>query len=111
MDYETNDKQPDNLFDSLGLEVKFGDVEVGQTYPIYGMITEILSDTPGDVVVKINYNIEMRLNVEDAEKLALLKRRCFEPGIFVCLVNEIEPLVKGDCVTIVFGKTTTSEMH
>ncbi len=108
---EKDDKQPDNLFDSLGLEVKFGDVEVGQTYPIYGMITDIISDTPGDVIVMVNYNIEMRMNVEDAEKLALLKRKCFEPGIFVCAISHTEPSVKGDCVTVVFGKSSTSEMH
>lgn len=110
MDDDTTNKQPDNLFDSLGLEVKYGDVEIGGTYPIYGMITEIVSDLPGNVVVIINHNIEMRLNIEDVDKLALLKSRSFEPAIFVCTISEIDP-VKGDCTTIVFGKSNTSEMH
>ena len=111
MDDDTNNKQPDNLFDSLGLEVKYGDAEVGQTYPIYGMITEIISDTPGNVVVIINYNIEIKMNVEDADKLNLLKNKSFEPGIFVCTINQVKPSVKGDCTTVVFGKSNSSEMH
>ena len=35
-----SEKTP-NLFDKLKCEVQFGDVEVGTTYPLYGMITKI----------------------------------------------------------------------
>ena len=43
----------ENFFEKFGLEVSTGDVEVGQTYPIYGMITKILSEAVGSVVVEI----------------------------------------------------------
>ena len=111
MDDTPNNKQPNSLFDSLGLEVKYGDVEVGHTYPIYGMITEIISDIPGNAVAIINYNIEVKMNVEDANKLNLLKNKSFEPGIFVCTINQVKPSIKGDCTTVVFGKSSISEMH
>ena len=42
----TDSKEP-NFFEKFGLEVATGEVEVGQTYPIYGMITKVLDETPG----------------------------------------------------------------
>ena len=108
---ENDNKQTDNLFDSLGLEVKFGEVEIGQSYPIYGMITEIVSDVIGDVRVVVNYNIEMTLSIDDDEKMSLLKKKSFEPGIFVCTITHTQPSIKGDCSTIIFGKNKEMEIH
>ena len=37
------EQKEQNFFDKFGLEVTSGDVEIGQTYPIYGMITKVLA--------------------------------------------------------------------
>lgn len=98
------DSNEKNFFD-MGYEVKYGEVEIGNTYPIYGMITSILNDTIGDVEVMINYNIKAKLLIQDLEKLELLKQRAFEPGIFVSLITaKTENVISADVTTIVFGK-------
>ena len=51
-----------NFFDKFGLEVQSGTVAIGQTYPIYGIITKIISDVPGSVIVELNFNIQAELN-------------------------------------------------
>ncbi len=93
-----------NFFEKFGLEVSHGEVEVGKTYPIYGMITKILTAEVGNVVVELNFNIEAKMTIPDAAKIELLKERAFEPGIFVSTVITKEPGVKVDCSTVVFGK-------
>ena len=45
-----------NFFEKFGLEVGQGEVKIGETYPIYGMITKFFSDAPGKVEVEINYS-------------------------------------------------------
>lgn len=106
-----NDGADSNLFNSLGLSVEYGNVEVGQTYPIYGMITKFLCDVPGEVVVQINENIELSLVVDDHEKISLLKDRALEPGIFVSTIDEIGETIRGHCSTIVFGKKQDTLMQ
>jgi hypothetical protein len=101
-----NDKKPEDLFSKAGLSVEYTSVEVGQTYPIYGVITEFIKESPGNVLVRINQNIEMNMKIEDQEKIDLLKNRAFEFGIFVCEIKETGDVVKGDCTTVVFGKRT-----
>jgi hypothetical protein len=101
----TEDK---NLFDDLGLSVKFGEVEVGQVYPIYGLITEFVSEEPGNVVVKVNDNIQVTMNIEDREKIDVLKNRSFDPGIFVCTITEVDTLIKAECSTVIFGKNNNT---
>lgn len=104
-----DEKQKQGItFDDANLSVKYAQVEVGETYPIYGMITEFVCDVPGSVVITVNNNIELSVTVENEDKLALLKSRCFEPGIFVCKIEHVDPAVRGTCSTIVFGKNTTS---
>jgi hypothetical protein len=93
-----------NFFEKFGYEVKFGDVEIGTTYPLYGMITKILDDTPGKVIVEINFNIRANMSIPDREKIDLLKERAFEPGIFVSTVTQKDPSIEVDCSTVVFGK-------
>lgn len=93
-----------NFFDKFGLEVTAGEVEIGQTYPIYGMITKLLSETPGNVVVELNFSIKALMAIPDQDKIDLLKQRAFEPGIFVSTVTSKEGGITVDCTTVVFGR-------
>lgn len=93
-----------NFFEKFGLEVASGEVEIGQTYPIYGMITKILDDIPGRVMVELNFSITASMAIPDADKVELLKERAFEPGIFVSTVTSKENGIKVDCSTVVFGR-------
>lgn len=94
----------ENLFDQLGLEVAHGDVEVGNTYPIFGMITRLIDDTPGHVVAEINHSIIANMNVTEASRVEILKERAFESGIFVSTVVQKEPKVEVDCQVVIFGR-------
>ena len=96
------DKQ--NFFEKFGLEVATGEVEIGQTYPIYGMITKLLDDTPGNVIVEINFSITANMAIPDSDKIELLKQRAFEPGIFVSTITSKDEGIKVDCSTVVFGR-------
>ena len=93
-----------DFFEKFGLEVSAGEVEVGQTYPIYGMITKLLNDAPGEIIVEINFSIQAKMSIPDQSKVELLKQRAFEPGIFVSTIVSKDPKVVVDCSTVVFGK-------
>ena len=93
-----------NFFEKFGLEVAAGEVEVGQTYPIYGMITKLINDTPGEVIAEINFTIRANMAIPDKDKVELLKERAFEPGIFVSTVVSKENGIVVDCSTVVFGR-------
>jgi hypothetical protein len=95
-----------NFFEQHGLEVTSGEVEIGKTYPIYGMITNIISDEPGRVLVEINFHIQASMAIPEADKVSLIKERAFEPGIFVSTILEKEGILKVRCSTVVFGKRT-----
>jgi hypothetical protein len=96
----------ENFFEKFGLEVANGEVEVGKTYPIYGMITKILNETPGEVLVEINFSIKAKMSIPTQEKVEILKRRAFEPGIFISTVKtkDEDGSIFVDCQTVVFGK-------
>lgn len=102
MDNASSNEQ--NFFEKFGLEVASGEVEVGQTYPIYGMITKLIDDTPGQVVVEINFSIRAHMTIPDEKKVNLLKERAFEPGIFVSTVKSKDEGIEVDCSTVVFGR-------
>ena len=99
-----NQNGEQNFFEKFGLEVSNGEVEVGQTYPIYGMITKILDDAPGGVVVELNFSIKANMAIPDKDKIEILKQRAFEPGIFVSTVTQKDGGVIVDCSTVVFGR-------
>lgn len=100
---ENNKEQ--NFFEKFGLEVSTGEVEVGCTYPIYGMITKLLDEAPGKISVELNFSIHAIMNIPDQDKIELLKERAFEPGIFVSTVtSKDDDGIKVDCSTVVFGK-------
>ena len=99
-----NENKEQNFFEKFGLEVTSGDVEIGQTYPIYGMITKILDETPGNVIVELNFAIKANMAIPDRDKIELLKQRAFEPGIFVSTITSKNEGIAVDCSTVVFGK-------
>ena len=99
-----NENKDQNFFEKFGLEVTSGEVEIGHTYPIYGMITKIVNDTPGSVAVEINFSIRANMAIPDRDKVELLKERAFEPGIFVSTVTSKEGGICVDCTTVVFGR-------
>ena len=103
--------ETENLFDSLGVQVKQDTVELWQTYPLYGMITKILSDDPGNVRVVLNYSIELLMNIDNEEKIELMKSRCFEPGIFVSTIDEVGENIKASCTTVIFGKKADTSVN
>jgi hypothetical protein len=98
------DSKGQSFFEKFGLEVASGEVEIGQTYPIYGMITQILNDKPGSVVAEINFSIKANMTIPDQAKIELLKERAFEPGIFISTVKSKTDGIEVDCQTVVFGK-------
>lgn len=94
----------EDLFEELGLQVAPSEVEVGKTYPIFGVITKILNDQPGEVLVELNYSITAHMTVSEASRVELLKERAFESGIFVCTILSKEPAVEVDCQVVIFGR-------
>lgn len=93
-----------NFFDKFGLEVTTGEVEVGKTYPIYGMITSIVNELPGEVEVELNYNIKAKMNISDVKHIEKLKERSFEPGIFISKIVDNADTIVVECSTVIFGK-------
>lgn len=104
MESKSQTERKENFFEKFGLEVTSGEVEIGQTYPIYGMITKIINETPGDVQVEINFSIIANMAIPDQAKIELLKERAFEPGIFVSTIKSKEEGIRVDCSTVVFGR-------
>lgn len=95
----------DTFFNKFSLKVENSDVEVGKTYPIYGMITKIINEVPGEVEVELNYSLIAKLNLNSADKVEAIKRHAFEPGIFVStIVKKESEVTEVDCHTVIFGK-------
>ena len=94
----------ENVLDALGLEVTRSEVQVGSTYPIFGMITQFKNDTPGEVVAEVNHNITVHLNLKDQDRVDVLKKKAFETGIFISRVLAVEPEVEVECKKVIFGK-------
>jgi len=90
------------MIDKMGIEVKQGKVTVGETYPLYGIITRIVDDMPGCTTIEINNQVLAHISVSN-EYLELLKKRAFEPAIFIAKITRCEP-IECECSTIIFGK-------
>jgi hypothetical protein len=104
------DSKAENFFEKFGLEVQEGEVEVGKSYPIYGMITKFINDTPGKVEVELNFKIKAKLNVYEQDKVNVLKQRSLEPGIFVGTVrSKTDDELVIECSTVIFGKRTNAD--
>lgn len=96
-----------DFFEEFGLEVASGEVEIGNTYPLFAMITKVISDDPENVVVELNFGITARMSIPDRTRIELLKERAFESGIFVSKVTAKEPKIEVECQTIIFGRPQT----
>lgn len=101
----------EDFFEKYGLEIVNNNIEVGEVYPLYGIITKFLSEEVGNILVEINYSIEAKMSIDDLNKLNILKERAFEPAIFISKVVEKEPKIIVDCSTIVFGRKQNIEMQ
>lgn len=91
--------------DELGLKITKGEVEVGGTYPIFGMITSIEDCGEGNIIAEINHSIKAKMIISDLSRVDLLKSRAFETGIFVSKVISKDPVVEVECQAVVFGKS------
>jgi hypothetical protein len=104
-----SDKNEENFFEKFGLEVRTGNVEVGKTYPIYGMITNFIGEATEHIIVELNFNIIAKMLIPDASKVNILKQRAFEPGIFVGTVLENDDKLTVECSTVIFGRKQSFE--
>jgi hypothetical protein len=104
MSENNNNNENANFFEKFGLEVTNGEVDIGGTYPIYGMITKFLDEVPGQIIVELNYSIRCSMAIPDKEKIELLRERAFEPGIFISTVTSKDNGIQVDCNTVVFGR-------
>lgn len=91
----------------MSFQVVQGDVELGKTYPLYGMITKIISETDRLIVVEINHTVEALLHIKDPATRRLIQERAFDPAIFIAKVIETNPKVCVDCTQVVFGKKSS----
>ena len=96
--------EQENTHTEASFEVAMGEVEVGRVYPVFGAITKFLDETPGNVIVELNFNIKMHMNITEASKVEILKERAFESGIFVAKAVSTEPMVEMLCHTVIFGR-------
>ena len=93
------------------IEVRSQDVEVGNTYPIYGMITKFLDQKDDCLEVEINFSIKAKMVVPEADNVEILKRRSFEPGIFISEILSKDEGLEVKCNTVVFGKQKEQELN
>jgi hypothetical protein len=107
--YMTADDE--DFFTKTGTTLDYTPAEnllIGQVYPIYGMITQVLADEPEGFRLRVNDSIDLVCNIGDPANIEKVKSRAFEPGIFVTEITSIEPL-QGRCTTIVFGRPSAAQ--
>ena len=93
-----------DFFETFGLELVEGEVEVGKSYPIFGVITKLAPIDGADLLIELNYSIKAVVRGIEVDKIELLKQRAFESGIFVSKILAKEPELMVECQTIIFGK-------
>lgn len=93
-----------NVFEKFNLELTTGSLELGKTYPLFGIITKIIRERPGEIWVEINRGISARVRMSDPKGVVQLKERLFESGIFVSSVTKLDPDIEVECETIIFGR-------
>lgn len=91
--------------DELGIRLGSTEVEVGETYPIYGVITGVEELGDGNVLAIINHSIKVEMYISKQDRLEVLKSRAFESGIFVGTVKQKEPELILECQAVIFGKS------
>ena len=112
---------------------EISEIEVGKEYPVYAMVTNIISDDVDNFIIELNYTIKTKvffldeLNSEKEKTKKNIIDRIFEPGFFVLhftkinyeqkidTSNNIEKdyPVEAECFGIVFGKQKpfSKEIH
>jgi hypothetical protein len=100
---DTENKKPENF----PFNFQMVEPEIGKVYPIYGMITEIISEKPFTIL--INNQIEGVCTLEDPEKIQTVKNRMLECGIFLTKIESKKDnnVFVGQIETIIFGKKQT----
>lgn len=97
-------KPEEDFFEQYGLAIAKGPILVGNTYPIFGMITKVSQLEGAEVLVEINRNITARMNITEPDKLEILRKKAFETGIFVAKVIKAEPNIEVECQAVIFGR-------
>ncbi|MGI6681489.1 MAG: hypothetical protein ACOX3T_08455 [Bdellovibrionota bacterium] len=101
-----------NTFSEDNIEIENQEVEVGGTYPIYGMITKFLDQKDDCLEVEINFSIKAQMVVPDSDNVEILKKRSFEPGIFISeVLSKEQSGIQVKCNTVVFGKQEEHEIN
>lgn len=118
----------EDFFEKFNLKATRGEVEEGEQYPLYGIVTGFIEEDPNKLSLVLNYNIKLNL-VGDIglERLNLLRSRAFEPGVFVSTITKKDLTIpdpspdklskdtpfpiEATCSTIVYGKSPTMEMN
>jgi len=104
------------------LEIAYSEVEIGKTYPLFGMITDILETKLGfnsPVKCVINFNILVEMQGITEEKLLTLYDRSLETGIFITTIEKCNKdadnksiyQYEGICRTVVFGRKQEAEIQ
>lgn len=99
----------DDLLQKYNLRIEPSEIQIGKTYPLYGMVTKIIDESLENFTIELNYQITLKCFVKNAQSVDTIKERAFEPGIFVTEITSVEP-VAGNCGTIVFGRKQHDEM-
>jgi hypothetical protein len=99
--------KPENnldFIDPMEFSVENNDVVVGETYPIYGKINDIVKLSDGKIILLVNDNVELTLDINKETILDELIAQAFEPGIFISTIDSLDYNVKATCSSIVFDK-------
>lgn len=80
--------------------------KIGQTYPLVGVITKIISEEPEDLVFEINYNIHIHVHGNKENYFDTIKSRLFESGIFIAEIVDLK-----DGIYYAMAKTVILSIH
>jgi hypothetical protein len=100
-------KDRDLSSNDYGFSVVSGKAVLGETYPILATITAFHREELPGVEVQLNGQIRAKLKINNPEQVQALKRRAFEPAIFVSRVTSLEPSLEVECKTVIFGKQSS----
>ena len=83
------------------MDIRRDDIVAGQTYPICGMITDVIADSTDTMTVVVEDYYRMKLTLRDGDSKELIKGRAFETAIFI---STFTSRYEADCQTVIFGK-------
>ncbi|CAB4141235.1 hypothetical protein UFOVP410_74 [uncultured Caudovirales phage] len=100
-----------NVIDDFEFALESGEVEIGETYPIYGKITDLDRITETSVVLTVNNDIKLTLDLVKDNDIEELKANFFEPAIFISTIDNLDKNINATCSAIVFGKNNSKTIH